>query len=82
MRDSEEVREKLICQVNLMKVQIVDQMRKLQERAMEAADIEIDFKAKMVAEELNLSTRKTKNRDSSLRKDESMREEEALPNKG
>jgi hypothetical protein len=36
----------------------------MQDRAIEAADVKIDFKQKLVVEELNLSTRKSKAADS------------------
>lgn len=35
-------------------------MKQMQDRALEAADVKLDFRSKLVAEEFNLSTRKSK----------------------
>ncbi|CDW74502.1 UNKNOWN [Stylonychia lemnae] len=60
LTEADEVRLKLQCQVNLMKTQVAMIMKKLHDRMVDVADIELDFKSKMVVEQMNLSFRKSK----------------------
>ena len=44
LRESREVRDKLQCQVNLMKFQVVNLMKELHEEVNSVSDIKVDFK--------------------------------------
>ena len=59
LKEAEEVREKLNCQVSLLKLQIIEIMKQMDKKALDAADIKLDFKSKLVAESINLTTRKS-----------------------
>eukprot|EP00347_Sterkiella_histriomuscorum_P014338 403361253 len=67
LMDSEEVKVKLNCQVNLLKIQVAMLMKQLEERVLETSDIKLDLKQKMIVEQLNLSFRKSKLDDSRRR---------------
>ncbi len=54
-KDFEDVRDKLQCQYNLMKFQIACLMKQLHDRVHEGAGVDIDFKSRMMVENLNLS---------------------------
>jgi hypothetical protein len=43
-----------------MKTQVAMIMKKLHDKAQDVADIELDFKSKMVVEQMNLSFRKSR----------------------
>ena len=47
VREAEDVRERLRCQLNLVKLQTVTLMKQMDERMLEAADIKVDFRAKL-----------------------------------
>lgn len=64
IQDSEEVKTKLQCQVNLMKLVVAQLMKKLNDKIVDQTDVKLDFKDLMVCEQLNLSFRKSRLDDS------------------
>ena len=46
-KDSEDVRERLKCQFNLLKLQVVMIMKQMDDKMIDTADVKIDFKNKL-----------------------------------
>ncbi len=47
VKDAEDVRERLRCQLNLVKLQTVSLMKQMDERMLETAEVKIDFRGKL-----------------------------------
>ena len=47
VKDAEDVRERLRCQLNLIKLQTVMLMKQMDEKMVETADVKIDFRGKL-----------------------------------
>ena len=64
LKESEDVRERLHCQLNLLKMQLVMQMKALDDKMVETTDVRIDFRG-------NLNETRIKKPSGSLEKKQS-----------